>query len=197
MADTHERILAATLELWNERGFTAVPVAEIAAAVGISTGNLSYHFPSKRDLVVALYDRAEKAHLELVREWDPETVLEVLPEWIRALSATMWRYRFLHRDTPHLAMAAPELRARARSTVLLEGRRQFQAATEALIRAGHLRLRPEQVPPLVTTGWILVRHWIDHLAETRGVGQIRKRHVDELVDHYLALLEPHRADREA
>ena len=191
MADTRERILTMTLELWNERGFTAVPVADIASAVGISTGNFTYHFPSKRDLVVALYDRAEKAHLELVREWDPKTALEDLPESTRALAGVMWRHRFLYRDTPHLAAAAPEIRRRARGTVLLEGQRQLQAGIEALIAAGQLEIAPESLPTLVTTGWILVRHWIDYLVEARGVAKIRKRHVDELVDHLLALLRPH------
>ena len=191
MADTRERILTTTLELWNERGFTAVPVAEIASAVGISTGNFSYHFPSKRDLVVALYDRAEQAHLDLVRDWDPETALEVLPEWIRALAGVMWRHRFLYRDTPHLAAAAPEIRERARETVVVEGRYQFQAGIEALIAAGQLEITPERLSTLVTTGWILVRHWIDYLVSARAVAKIRKRDVDELVEHYLALLRPY------
>lgn len=191
MSDTRERILAATLERWNERGFPAVSVAELAAAVGISTGNLSYHFPAKRDLVVALYDRAEKAHLDLVRAWDPETALEVLPGWIRALTAEMWRYRFLYRDAPHLFAEAPEIFERARATVIVEGRRQFRAGIEALVAAGQLRIEPAGLDALVTTGWILVRHWIDHLAEARGVGHVRRRHVDELVGHYLALLRPH------
>ncbi len=191
MADTRERILAATLELWNERGFTAVPVAELATAAGMSNGNLSYHFPSKRDLVVALYDRAEKAHLELVREWDPDTALEVLPGWIRDLTAEMWRYRFLYRDAPHLFAAVPEIGARARATLVTEGRRQFRGGLEALVAAGHLRIDPEALDALVTTGWILVRHWIDYLVEARGVRHIRRGHLDELVAQYLALLRPH------
>jgi AcrR family transcriptional regulator len=191
MADTRERILDATLELWNERGFTAVPVADLAAAAGMSNGNLSYHFPSKRDLVVALYDRAEKAHLELVREWEPATALRVLPGWIRDLTAEMWRYRFLYRDAPHLFAVAPEIGGRARSTLIFEGRRQFQAGIEALLEAGQLRIEPDDLPTLVTTGWILVRHWIDYLVEARGVHHIRRSHLDELVGQYMALLRPY------
>lgn len=193
MADTRQRILDATLGLWNERGFTAVPVAELAAAVGISNGNLSYHFPSKRDLVIALYDRAEKAHLELVREWDPATALDVLPGWIRDLTAEMWRYRFLYRDAPHLFSVAPEIVSRARTTLVVEGRRQIEQGLAALVAAGDLRIGPAELPALATTAWILVRHWIDYLVEARGVRHIRRSHLDELVGQYLALLRPYLA----
>lgn len=191
MNDTRERILETTRQLWNERGFTAVSVADLSAALGMSNGNLSYHFPAKRDLVLALWDRAEKAHLDLVRAWDPETALDDLPGWIRALASEMWRHRFLYRDAPHLFATAPELGARARGTLILEGRRQFQAGIEALVEAGQLSIEPGALPRLVTTGWILVRHWIDYLVEARGVRRIRRSHVDELVAQYLALLRPY------
>jgi AcrR family transcriptional regulator len=191
MTDTRERILEATRELWNERGFLAVPVADIAAEVGISTGNLSYHFPAKRDLVLALFDRAEKAHLELVRTWEPETALEELPGWIRRLCGVMWEHRFLHRDTAYLAIEAPELVERGRAVLAAEGRGQFAAGIEALRTAGQLRIEPADQQALVTTGWILVRHWIDYLVQWERVERIGRRHVEALVTQYLALLRPH------
>lgn len=191
MADTRERILEATRELWNERGFATVRVAEIAKAVGISTGNLTYHFPAKRDLVKALYERAEKALLGLVREWPPETALAELPGWIRRLSHEIWRDRFLFRDTPQLAAEAPELIPRARATVVAEGRVQFQAGIEALARAGDLEIAPAELPRLVTNAWILVRYWVEYLVEARGVRDIRPRHAEELVSQYLSLLRPY------
>jgi len=191
MSDTRERILEATRRLWNERGFLAVPVAEIAGEIGISTGNLSYHFPAKRDLVVALFDRAEKAHLELVRAWEPDTALEDLPGWIRALCGVMWEHRFLHRDTAYLVMEAPELIERAREVLAAEGRGQFAAGIEALRAGGDLRIEPADQRALVTNGWILVRHWIDYLVQWEGVERIGRRHVEALVTQYLALLRPH------
>src|SRR5260221_236669 len=51
---TRERILRASLTLFNERGEGAVSLAQVAARLGISEGNLWYHFRAKRDLVAAL-----------------------------------------------------------------------------------------------------------------------------------------------
>ena len=53
---TRRRILDAALELFNRNGYAATSQAEIAAAAGIRQGNLTYHFPTKLDLVAALRD---------------------------------------------------------------------------------------------------------------------------------------------
>ncbi|RDB61247.1 TetR/AcrR family transcriptional regulator [Gordonibacter sp. 28C] len=53
---TRERIVAAAFALFAERGYHAVPVRDIAAAVGIKDASLYNHFPGKRaifDAVVA------------------------------------------------------------------------------------------------------------------------------------------------
>ena len=49
---TRERILEVSRRLFNERGYAATSIAEIAATVGIAKGNLTYHFPAKYDLVL-------------------------------------------------------------------------------------------------------------------------------------------------
>ena len=61
---TRERILEAARRLFNQKGYAATTVAEIAASIGISQGNLTYHFPTKRDLVTEL----QRRHLQSVRD---------------------------------------------------------------------------------------------------------------------------------
>ena len=52
--DTKQRILACALELFSERGYDAVGVGEIAAAVGIRAPSLYNHYPSKRAIFDAI-----------------------------------------------------------------------------------------------------------------------------------------------
>ena len=47
---THERILAAGLELFAERGYRATSAAEIAAAAGVTERTFFRHFPTKMDV---------------------------------------------------------------------------------------------------------------------------------------------------
>ena len=54
--DTKQRILDKALELFSARGYDAVSVGEIAAAVGVRAPSLYNHFPSKRAIFDALVE---------------------------------------------------------------------------------------------------------------------------------------------
>ena len=55
---TAEKVLLASRQLFNSRGYAATSLSDIARSVGISKGNLTYHFPTKRDLAAELITRA-------------------------------------------------------------------------------------------------------------------------------------------
>lgn len=55
MSKKKEEIVAAALKLFNERGIDDVKTRDIAKACEISLGNLTYYFPSKNDIVYALF----------------------------------------------------------------------------------------------------------------------------------------------
>ncbi|WP_080798083.1 TetR/AcrR family transcriptional regulator [Arabiibacter massiliensis] len=54
MGDTRERIVAAAFELFAERGYHAVSVRDIAAAVGVKDASLYNHFPGKQGIFDAV-----------------------------------------------------------------------------------------------------------------------------------------------
>jgi AcrR family transcriptional regulator len=53
--DKKTKIFEAALKLFVENGFHNTPTSKIAKEAGISSGTLFYFFPTKDDLVVALY----------------------------------------------------------------------------------------------------------------------------------------------
>jgi AcrR family transcriptional regulator len=55
------QILAAALELFSHRGYRATSVRDIAAAAGVSTGNVYHHFPDKETIFLQLLDQYWKA----------------------------------------------------------------------------------------------------------------------------------------
>ena len=63
---TAERILEVTLELFNRFGEPNVSTTLISAELGISPGNLYYHYPAKDELVNALFARYEAELNELL-----------------------------------------------------------------------------------------------------------------------------------
>jgi AcrR family transcriptional regulator len=52
--DTRQEILSTAKKLFNQRGYRAVSVQDIAGALGISKGNLTYHFKKKEHIVEAI-----------------------------------------------------------------------------------------------------------------------------------------------
>jgi len=51
--DGRDRILDVAEGLFQERGYTAVAMRDIAEAAGMRTASLYYHFPSKEELFVS------------------------------------------------------------------------------------------------------------------------------------------------
>lgn len=60
--NTKERILDEALTLFAEKGYTAVYVGDIAAAVGIKAPSLYKHYKSKRDIFQAILDRMQESY---------------------------------------------------------------------------------------------------------------------------------------
>jgi AcrR family transcriptional regulator len=56
-----ERILNAALALFKARGYHGASVRELAEAVDIEPASLYYHFPSKQDILFALFERIMNA----------------------------------------------------------------------------------------------------------------------------------------
>jgi AcrR family transcriptional regulator len=64
---TKERIVAAALELFRERGYDATTMRMVADAAGVSLGNAYYYFASKDQLLQAFYREVHEAHVAAAR----------------------------------------------------------------------------------------------------------------------------------
>lgn len=83
---TRERIVEAASAMFTARGFDAVPVSQVAAAAGVSTPALYWHFKSKENLYFEVIDRVYRAFFEeLVERTAGETAREKLHSYVRAL----------------------------------------------------------------------------------------------------------------
>lgn len=61
-----EKILNKAVEMFNEQGISSTSPNQIAAALDISTGNLTYHFKTKASLVKALYAQMHADSLDFI-----------------------------------------------------------------------------------------------------------------------------------
>jgi len=116
---TRDRILTASLALFNEEGVSGLSAVDIAAALGISPGHLYYHFKGKAEIVSTLFT-AYEAELALVLDGAVETLakpgarLDDFETQIRILLEETHDMRFLFREAGALTKAFPELGPRYR-----------------------------------------------------------------------------------
>lgn len=89
LAAREQAIIDAVNRLLAEKGFEAMTVDEVAAAVGIAKASLYKHFPSKEDLAAAamahLMARAKTVLLELAPALSPLDKLRAVVEWTMRL----------------------------------------------------------------------------------------------------------------
>ncbi len=188
--NNRERILEASLEQFNALGERAVTTNHLAAHLGISPGNLYYHFRSKQMIIAELFARYE-AQVEAALQL-PEgrsLVIEDKTRYLQALLDGIWQYRFMHRDLEHLLVNDPalELRYRQFAERCLS---RAQSIYRSLVAAGILAMDDMQIEALALNSWIILTSWVRFLCTTRGAsGELSQELVRRGIYQVLALEE--------
>jgi AcrR family transcriptional regulator len=105
---TRNRILVASLLLFNEHGEPGTTTNDIADEVDISPGNLHYHFPKKRQIVEALLDEF-RADARRVLVAPGRVSLDDYWVFLHFLLELTAAYRFLFRDVESLTESYPRV----------------------------------------------------------------------------------------
>jgi AcrR family transcriptional regulator len=178
---TRDRILATALRLFNESGTAAVSTNHIADALGISPGNLYYHFRNKEEIIRALFEQQ-------FARWDAGYALpddrmpslDDLQQLVRASFVMGWEYRFMYRELIALLRRDEQLHRRW-VEVRARGFAGFQGLFELFVAAGVLRAPgdPAIVTRLAELVWLIAEFWlasvevsgetVDDLQMERGV----------------------------
>ena len=93
---TKEKILITAKELFNSPNTQAATTNHIAAAMGISPGNLHYHYKNREAIIYALYLQMQEKCMQPY-EAIPTTI-DALVLLHKHLAKIFWEYRFFHRE---------------------------------------------------------------------------------------------------
>lgn len=193
---TKERILETALDLFNRSGEPAVTPTAIAEEMGISPGNLHYHFASKEKIVEALFAtfRAEIEHTLSAPQSRPADVEDI---WLflHLVFEAIWKYRFIYRNIADLVSRYRAVERQFRRVV--DHKQATAAAILAdMVRQGVMTASPADVETLaldmtvIATCWLSFefvrapRAWADGEVAARGAYQV------------MALAAPYLAPRE-
>jgi AcrR family transcriptional regulator len=158
---TAERILEITLDLFNRFGEPNVSTTLISAEMGISPGNLYYHYPAKDELINALFDRFEAELIELLGAADNVRHVEDAWLFLHMLFELIWRYRFLYRDLNDLLSRNRHIETHFKS-ILAAKSRALSALLDGLTRGGDLQMDPRQAEPLASAMIVVLTWWLSY-----------------------------------
>jgi AcrR family transcriptional regulator len=189
--DTKGCIARTALRLFDERGTAAVSTNQIAEAMGISVGNLYYHYRNKEEIIREIFER-------MIASWEAMSVLPQdrrpslidLQRILKETFSVLWEYRFFYREFVALMRRDPELGRRYRDV-----RERGLANTEVLLKnfveSGVLREPedPTAVPKLARIFWLIAEFWLPFVE--MGEETVGPERLQEGVDLMMQILKPY------
>jgi len=157
------RIMETALSLFNEQGERDVTTNHIAAAMGISPGNLYYHFKNKQEIIKHLfldYEQQVDAFLQVPE--DRQLTLQDKLNYLINVFQGLWDYRFIHRDMEYLLSTNPELQQRYQD-FFRRCLKATQAIYAGLAEAGIIKIDQQDLEGLALNTWIVVTSWFSFL----------------------------------
>ncbi|MFB6456201.1 TetR/AcrR family transcriptional regulator [Chitinophaga sp. Hz27] len=115
---TKEKILAAALEQYNAKGTDVITIRHIAKEIGISHGNLQYHYKNTEELILALFTQLS-AEMDLLMTSVVAT--PAAPSFhnfrdnIQKAFTIFYKYRFIFLHFVAIVQRVPEIKTRYNS----------------------------------------------------------------------------------
>lgn len=178
--NTKDQIISESLRLINAQGLESTGVREIARALNISPGNLSYYFARKEDIIQYHLDKLkhEVEVLQKVYLEEEEDLFRFL-EFLKDGMSRQYDYRGLfHQDSAVLL------------TPLLE---QVEKSIINFGRSGHLQLSDEDSNFLVEVVSFHLRFWLNGISldmDIEGKDQLIRSYLLTFVKLLLLFASP-------
>jgi len=176
-----DRIVDASLALFNEDGVRSVTTNHIAAHLSISPGNLYYHYRNKEEIIRQIFPRiadAVRAALTLPDE-GPITAEDLGAYHITGARA-LWEYRFFFRERSEL-LARDALLARQYRRLHGWVIERFVTLFRHLLAQGHMDLGDfhDDIERVATNAVILWMSWLNFVTTARPRSNIERHDIVE------------------
>ncbi|MCP4401658.1 MAG: TetR/AcrR family transcriptional regulator, partial [bacterium] len=186
---TKSRIIKTAVRLFNEQGTRAISTRHIARELGMSPGNLYYHFRNKEDIIRAIL---EEMIQEMDNVWENERLpsLKAFRQMLNDALSLLWNYRFFQHELVALLQRDPELKKRYRA-IRTQRWDEIGSFFRGLIQAGIINEPddPATLTALIKMFWLIGDYWLSFL-DIEGVA-IDPDTLQEGTDLYLHILRPY------
>jgi AcrR family transcriptional regulator len=187
---TRERILETALTLFNRFGEPHITTADIAGEMGISPGNLYYHFRNKDQIIAELFGAFER-RLDSLLVAPQGRMAGVEDLWLvlHLLFEAMWDHRFLFRDLDEILSRSRKLSARF-ALILRRGVRTVIELCRAMVAGGAMRASEREIAALADNVALVATYWISYQKIASGEPPDPPVSLDRAAYQVLSLIAP-------
>ena len=161
---TRQRILDASLAMFNAQGEPNVTTNHIADELEISPGNLYYHFRNKDDIIEQLFGAFE-ARMDAALAAPSGRLPELEDVWLQLhhVFECIWDHRFLYRDLVDILSRNRRLRLRF-ARLLKRADEQAHQVMRGLVQSGVMRASADEVDAAATNILVIATFWLNYAA---------------------------------
>ena len=187
---TRERILEASLRLFNDFGEPNVTTTVIADDLNLSPGNLYYHFHNKDEIVEAIFASFEKEIDEILTvPTNRHADVDDIWLFLHLLFEQIWKYRFFYRDLNDLLTRNRTLEIHFKR-ILAQKLTTATLLCQGLVSAGAMRANESELQALATNVAAIATYWLsfEYACDPRGVRENER--IGRGVYQVMAMLSP-------
>jgi AcrR family transcriptional regulator len=192
---TKEKILTAALQLFNKHGISSITVRDIAREVGISHGNLCYHYPNTDSIIAALYEHLVQQFNTILNTLEPnENAFEALRQSMYRIFELVHKYKFLFLHFVEIGRRVPSIKKRHYELIELR-KIQIRDFFEIFRNGGYYRkdLPLSQYEFLITQCFVYGDFWLSS-SELLYKGKPKDK-IAFYVEGYMALFIPYLTEK--
>ncbi|RLV61295.1 TetR/AcrR family transcriptional regulator [Parashewanella curva] len=188
---TRDMVIHASLELFNEHGERTITTNHIAAHLGISPGNLYYHFANKQDIIQEIFSLFEKHINENIKpSEEKEFHAGSMMAYLDAAFVALWKFRFFYVNLHDILLKDDQLKKRylklQQSTT-----HSISQILQQMVNAGLLCIPAEDVERLADTIRILMGSWIGHKLVQSNQKEIKPSELFDGVSRMILIIKPY------
>jgi len=184
---TKSNIIRKAIDLFNEHGTAAVSLNSLADTLGISAGNLQYHYHSKEEIIRAILEIMFNDWNAVYQEMNTESfTMDTLRHTLRINFNLVWKYRFFYRELTAL-LRNDEILAKRYAAIQEQRLAEQEMLTKQMTRSSGARPMSQiELHNMVLIGWVLSNSWLSYIESTgRAVDEsVMDEAVEMLIQHY-------------
>ncbi|HEY0680514.1 MAG TPA: TetR/AcrR family transcriptional regulator [Chitinophagaceae bacterium] len=188
---TKEKILHASLKLFNAHGIDQVTVRDIAKEINISHGNLCYHYPGTNDIILALYNNLVTKISAILDALEPdENIVRSHAQATQNIFELLYSYKFFFLNFIEITRRIKSIK-KTHYELIEQRKHQVRHFFEILRQEGVFRkdLSNEQYEFLIMQCFVYGDFWISN-SEVMYKGPAAEK-INYYVKGYLALFNPY------